>query len=212
MPKFNKLFHFFNLSHLFKKHTEVELMELMKPGRFFVSFMVILCQILLIVTVIVPTLRIYDRYMAYKEPRIGVVNITGIADEFVKAQSQSNLSSEELKQRVYLFGATLEKVLHDVSAKKRLVLIPAEAVISGAKDYTQEVRQQISQIIKAESKPGKQQELQQPIALPQQPLLIGGQPEPQAPKKAIQEHRVLPQEISEAQSDGETKASHIIQE
>lgn len=211
MPKFNKLFHFFNLSNLFKKHTEAELMELMKPGHFFVSFMVILCQILLIVTVIVPTLRIYDRYTAYKEPRIGVVNITGIADEFVKAQSQSNLSSEELKQRVYLFGATLEKVLHDVSAKKRLVLIPAEAVISGAKDYTQEVRQQISQTIKAESKLGKQQELQ-PIAPPQQPLLIGGQPEPQAPKEAIQEHRVLPQEISEAQSDGETKASHIIQE
>lgn len=77
----------------------------------------------------------------FQRQHIGVVNISGIVDEFIKNQAKAGLSPEELKKNVKTFGASLEKVMHDISAKENVVLMPAEAVISGAKDYTQEVQQ-----------------------------------------------------------------------
>lgn len=146
MANFRKLIHFFNLQ-LFKKHIETGLLGPMKARRFFGYFMVIMCQITLIVVVVFVTLRICDVYRAYRGPNIGVVNITGIVNEFVNNKNQSNLSQAELKRQVRLFGESLEKTLRAVGVKNRLVLMPAEAVITGAQDYTQEVQQQLSQAI-----------------------------------------------------------------
>jgi hypothetical protein len=67
---------------------------------------------------------------------IGVVNITGIVDQFIKTQAKENISAIELKKSVLVFGANLEKTLHELSNKKHVVLMPAEAVIAGATDYT----------------------------------------------------------------------------
>lgn len=82
-------------------------------------------------------------FLIYLGPqqRIGVVNISGIVNEFVTAQAKSGLSKEDLKKNIQVFGTALEKVMHNISLKKHLVLMPAEAVIVGAKDYTQEVLQ-----------------------------------------------------------------------
>jgi len=83
-------------------------------------------------------------YDFFLKPRIGVVNITGIADEFIKTQSKSNISPEELKKQVHMFAKSLEKGLQVIGVKKNAVLMPAEAVITGAKDYTQEVRRYLT--------------------------------------------------------------------
>lgn len=111
--------------------------ELIKAKRYFVLG---ICQI----AVFTFALCIYDSF--YKT-RIGVVNITGIVDEFIKVQAQSGISPDELKKRVQTFGRSLEKGLHDVGAKEHVVLMPAEAVITGAKDYTQEIQNYLTKIV-----------------------------------------------------------------
>jgi hypothetical protein len=98
------------------------------------------------ITIVITMLCVYAFF--YKTS-IGVVNITGIVDEFVKTQSRSNLSREELREGVKVFGVSLEKTMHDISVKKHIILMPAEAVISGAEDYTQEVQERLSKITKA---------------------------------------------------------------
>ena len=111
------------------------------------------------IVIIILALSIYDSF--YKT-RIGVVNITGIVDEFIKVQAQRSVSPEELKKLVQTFGVSLEKELHNIGTKNHVVLMPAEAVITGAKDYTQEVQHYLSQIIpKASSKQQLQPQLQQ---------------------------------------------------
>ena len=135
----------FNLKDLLKGPTKE---EGIKIGRYFV---IGLCQIILVIL----ALCVYD---SYHKTRIGIVNITGIADEFIKVQTRSGVSPEELKKIVRFFGSSLEKILHDVGAKKRVVLMPAEAVITGAKDYTQEVQQQLSLAMKQLSQEKQQQQ------------------------------------------------------
>lgn len=71
---------------------------------------------------------------------IGTVNITGIVNNFITTQAKNNISSDDLKQSVKDFGLALEKTMVSVSNKKHIVLLPAEAVITGAKDYTQEIQ------------------------------------------------------------------------
>lgn len=137
--------------------------DLVKIGRYFV---IGICQIVLVVLV----LCIYD---SYHNTRIGVVNITGIADEFIKTKARSGLSPEELKKQVRDFGTALETTLHDVGAKRRVVLMPAEAVITGAKDYTQEVRSRLSRVLpKAPAELQPPQEKQAVVQAPslEQPL------------------------------------------
>ena len=137
--------------------------DLVKIGRYFA---IGICQITLVILV----LCIYD---SYQSTRIGVVNITGIADDFIKTQAQSGLSPEELKKRVQSFGVALETTLHDVGAKRRVVLMPAEAVITGAKDYTQEAQSRLSKIM-PNVPPRQLPQEKQPIAqVPflEQPLL-----------------------------------------
>lgn len=167
----------FKISDLFKLPTRE---ELIKTGHYFV---IATCQI----TLVLLALCVYD---SYHKTRIGVVNISGIADEFIKAQSGKGLSPAELKNRARFFGSSLEKILHDVGAKKRAVLMPAEAVITGAKDYTQEVQQQLSLIMQQEVK--QEQPAQQTQAPTTQETT---QPPQQVP---VQDKQSLPPETNQA--------------
>lgn len=83
-------------------------------------------------------------YEPVQKPRIGTVNITGIVDQFIKLQTKQNLPADETKKRVQEFGVVLEKIMHDLSAKQHVVLMPAEAVIVGATDYTPVVQKYLS--------------------------------------------------------------------
>lgn len=92
-------------------------------------------------------------------PSIGVVNITGIINDFVATESKAATSPENLRIKVRLFGNALEKIVHDISVKKRIVLMPSEAVIAGAKDYTEEVQILLARAIK--NSPQEKQNLPQ---------------------------------------------------
>ena len=90
---------------------------------------------------------LYQKSHGNQKKHIGVVNITGIVDEFVRSQAQRDLSQQQIKENVKKFGEELEKVVHDLSDKKRAVLFPSEAVIAGATDYTDEVQKDLSSLI-----------------------------------------------------------------
>ena len=67
---------------------------------------------------------------------VGVVNVTAIIDQFVKSKAHQNLSIEIQKEHVKNFGLHLEAALQTIAKKQHVVLLPSEAVIAGAHDYT----------------------------------------------------------------------------
>ena len=77
------------------------------------------------------------------QPRIAVVNITGILNQFVKMETQKKQSTDQMKERAKTFGSELEKTLKSISKKERLILFPSEAVVDGAVDITERVQKQL---------------------------------------------------------------------
>jgi type-F conjugative transfer system protein TrbI len=75
---------------------------------------------------------------------VGVVNITGIINQFVKLQAQQNLPATQVKAHVQSFGHRLEISLHQIAHEQHVVLLPSEAVIAGAKDYTPQLQKMLN--------------------------------------------------------------------
>ena len=75
---------------------------------------------------------------AFEKPRpqIGVVNITGIVDQFIQQEALKNLSPEDLQKEVGRFGKQLNKELQEFSKNRHMIVFPSEAIIAGANDYT----------------------------------------------------------------------------
>lgn len=78
--------------------------------------------------------------LATQKNEIGTVNVTGIVNQFIKSETDKNVTPDVMKKDVKEFGKSLEENLRKLSQKNHLVLFPSEAVISGAPDYTQIVR------------------------------------------------------------------------
>lgn len=77
------------------------------------------------------------------ETRVATVNITGIVNGFIKSQASLHVSQDVLNARVKDFAKTLDDTLHTVASEKHVVLLPSEAVIAGAADYTDVVKQKM---------------------------------------------------------------------
>lgn len=80
--------------------------------------------------------------------KIGKVNITGIVNQFVQSQIKVNESDTLRKKHIKVFGHQLELILQKISTSEHVVLLPSEAVIAGAKDYTDAVQQELKKILK----------------------------------------------------------------
>lgn len=78
-----------------------------------------------------------------KPQKVGVVNIIGIANQFIQEESKKNLPSDILKKEIQHFGKNLEKELKAFSQNHQVILLPSEAVIAGEKDYTALFRKQL---------------------------------------------------------------------
>jgi hypothetical protein len=85
----------------------------------------------------------YQLFVGMIGAQIGTVNITGMVNAFVKSQANLNLPSNELNEKVKVFGKNLEASLHEVANEKKVVLLPSEAVIAGGVDYTDYVKQRL---------------------------------------------------------------------
>jgi hypothetical protein len=82
------------------------------------------------------------------EPRreVVTVDVTGIIHRFVKAEANLKLPPDQLQKQVQVFGQTLDTTLRRIAREKQLILVPKEAVISGAKDVSQEVEARMEDI------------------------------------------------------------------
>lgn len=82
-------------------------------------------------------------YMFYVQqiPELATVDIAAITQSFIQNQAQKKLNPEAKQQAVKHFSQQLETALVELSHQhKRIVLLPKEAVLSGAQDYTEQVR------------------------------------------------------------------------
>jgi conjugal transfer pilin signal peptidase TrbI len=79
----------------------------------------------------------------HPKQQIAVVNVNKIVDEFIKTTANKKLAPEKMQKNIEAFGNKLENTLQVVAADKHLLLMPSEAVIAGAKDMTQEVKQNL---------------------------------------------------------------------
>jgi hypothetical protein len=93
-------------------------------------------------------LVIVDFAKPFEPPRIATVDITGIANRFVAQEAKQNLPANILKQRVNAFGQALESSVDLVAKQKKLVLMPKEAVMAGAKDITGVVEKDVQASLK----------------------------------------------------------------
>jgi len=91
-------------------------------------------------------LFIYHALEGHQQPRIATVNLTGVVNNFIKAQVGQQLSQEEQQRRVKAFGSSLEKTMKEIALKHHVVLMPSEAVIAGARDYTPVLQQRLTSL------------------------------------------------------------------
>lgn len=73
------------------------------------------------------------------------VNITSIVDQFIKQEAAKNLPESALKNEVHIFGKKLEVNLQQFAKKNHLILLPSEAVIAGAPDYTSVIKSKLKE-------------------------------------------------------------------
>lgn len=88
-------------------------------------------------------LIVYMGVIQRHPPTIATVNITGLVDSFIRETTKQSLSEVEMKQKASLFSDQLTQIIKRISGREHLVLVPSEAVISGAPDLTQEVAYEI---------------------------------------------------------------------
>jgi len=78
-----------------------------------------------------------------KPKTIATVNITQLVDDFIKEKRQKKISSEIIKIETKQFGEALDETLHSIAEENHLILLPKEAIIAGAPDYTSIIKNKI---------------------------------------------------------------------
>lgn len=78
-----------------------------------------------------------------QQQQIATVDVSKIVDEFVKGTAQKKLPPEKMQSGIEAFGKKLEGTLKTMADDKHLILMPNEAVITGAKDITEQVRKEL---------------------------------------------------------------------
>lgn len=71
---------------------------------------------------------------------VGTVEMRAMVDEFVKQAVESKLPREELEKRVNAYAEGLNEAARKLGENHRVLILPAEAVLSGGVDLTPELR------------------------------------------------------------------------
>jgi hypothetical protein len=85
-------------------------------------------------------------FLISPKPQLATINVTLIVDEFMKQKTGKNLSEDALKNESHLFGKKLEANLYQLAIEKHIILLPSEAVIAGAPDYTSYLKTKLSRL------------------------------------------------------------------
>jgi len=78
--------------------------------------------------------RMYD-----PAPRLVTVDLNGIVQTFIAETAESDLSDEDKRARTQTFARELDRALQGLAARRRMIILPAPAVIAGAQDITHAV-------------------------------------------------------------------------
>lgn len=79
----------------------------------------------------------------HTSPTIATINITSLEDSFIQETSKQTLSETDKKQKVETFAKTLNQTVVQLAKEKHLLLMPSQAIISDAPDFTQEIAKKI---------------------------------------------------------------------
>ena len=85
-------------------------------------------------------------YHTHGRQTVATVNVTGLINEFVQYESAQKLPPKKIRADVRQFGCTLEKNINQFAKKHRVILLPKEAVVAGAMDYTGLLRKEMKKI------------------------------------------------------------------
>jgi hypothetical protein len=86
---------------------------------------------------------VFSKVTSTKSATLATVDVTGIVQQFVRSQATLNLPPKVLEQRVNAFGHQMEATLKSLAQERHLLLLPQEAVISGAVDVTSVVKERL---------------------------------------------------------------------
>lgn len=70
------------------------------------------------------------------QPDIATVDISAITTDFIKEEAKKAQSTDEKEEAIRAYSHALESAIETLVSKKNVVLVPKEAVIKGASDYT----------------------------------------------------------------------------
>lgn len=75
--------------------------------------------------------------MIYEKPaQIAVVDITGISSAYIKTLAESHVSDDKSQALLAHFSQQLDKTLKMMSHERNEIILPKQAVLSGAIDET----------------------------------------------------------------------------
>jgi Tfp pilus assembly protein PilO len=75
-------------------------------------------------------------YQIYFSSKIATVDVLTITSQFIKEEVEKKHSNQDKQKAIKHFSYRLEKALQQLTKEKSVVLLPKEAVIKGAPDYT----------------------------------------------------------------------------
>lgn len=104
--------------------------ENIKGGNFF--------NLLVIAILALWTFDIY-----YKPLRIVTIDVPFIINAFLERNNNKNLTSDEINKLIDDFSSKLTIALDKLSKKENLILVPRQAVISGGKDVTKQIKNEL---------------------------------------------------------------------
>ena len=87
------------------------------------------------------------------QPRIATVDLTGIVHEYTLSIAKNTKSLSQMQSTMQLFSQSMGRALQSVAKEHHVVLVPRQAVVSGAVDYTDVIVNRVKQQLRHKQAP-----------------------------------------------------------
>lgn len=87
---------------------------------------------------------VYHSFGQQKMQKIATVDISGIIGEFAQHEALQNFPPEKVRADIIHFGRSIEMGIKRFAKSHHVILLPKEAVIAGAVDYTNVFRNEMA--------------------------------------------------------------------
>jgi Type-F conjugative transfer system protein (TrbI_Ftype) len=73
-------------------------------------------------------------------PKIATVDVLSITSQFIKEEANKSHTPLEREAAIKAFSHNLESALQKLAHSKSCILLPKEAILTGSRDYTAELK------------------------------------------------------------------------